>query len=137
MTSPLVLAVDGNSLVHRSYHSQAHTGVPTWAVRGLLTQLLAAVERIRPAAVVVGFDDPDSSLRRERWPQYKAHRGEKLDTLVEQLALAIEVAARARDERCRARRPGGRRRAGLVRRARPARGGARPSSSPPTATRSR
>jgi DNA polymerase-1 len=88
---PLLMAIDGNSLVHRSYHSQAHTGVPTWAVRGLLTQLVAAVERVRPTAVVVGFDDPDRSERRERWPQYKAHRTEKLETLVEQLSLAADT----------------------------------------------
>jgi DNA polymerase-1 len=85
---PVLLAIDGNSLVHRSYHAQARTGQPTWAVRGLLTQLVAAVDRVRPAAVVVGFDDPDRSLRRERWPSYKAHRTEKLDTLVDQLAQA-------------------------------------------------
>lgn len=93
----VVLAVDGNSLVHRSYHAQARTGMytvdgrPTWAVRGLLTQLVAAVDRVRPAAVVVGFDDPVRSLRREELPQYKAHRAEKLDTLVEQLAHAADV----------------------------------------------
>ncbi len=37
MAAPLVLAVDGNSLVHRSFHAQAHTAQPCWAVRGLLT----------------------------------------------------------------------------------------------------
>lgn len=83
-----LLAVDGNSLVHRSFHAQAHTGQPSWAVRGLLTQLVHAVERVRPVAVVVGFDDPDASTRRDRWPQYKANRAEKLDTLVAQLAAA-------------------------------------------------
>lgn len=83
------MAVDGNSLVHRSYHAQAHTGQVSWAVRGLLTQLVAAVERIRPVAVVVGFDDPDRSQRRERWPTYKANRVDKLDTLIEQLADAV------------------------------------------------
>jgi 5'-3' exonuclease len=92
-----VLAVDGNSLVHRAFHAQAHTGArspegrPCWAVRGLLIQLVAAAERVGPDAVVVGFDDPDVSLRRERWPEYKAHRGEKLPALVEQLATAAEV----------------------------------------------
>lgn len=94
---PVLLAIDGNSLVHRSYHSQAATGLrsatgePLWAVRGLLTQLIAAVERIGPVAVVVGFDDPDRSLRRDRWPTYKASRTEKLETLVCQLATAAEV----------------------------------------------
>jgi DNA polymerase-1 len=97
MSAPVILAIDGNSLVHRSYHAQARTGLhdadgrPAWAVRGLLMQLVAAVDRIRPAAVVVGFDDPDESRRRDRWPAYKAHRGDKLDSLVEQLACAVEV----------------------------------------------
>jgi 5'-3' exonuclease len=95
--APVVLAIDGNSLVHRSFHAQAATGLrssdgrPLWAIRGLLTQLVAAVERIDPAVVVVGFDDPDRSSRRDRWPQYKAGRAEKLDTLVSQLTGAVEV----------------------------------------------
>jgi 5'-3' exonuclease len=97
VTAPVILAIDGNSLVHRSYHAQARTGLhdadgrPTWAVRGLLMQLVAAVDRIRPSVVVVGFDDPDGSLRRERWPVYKANRVDKLDSLVEQLACAVDV----------------------------------------------
>jgi 5'-3' exonuclease len=94
---PVLLAVDGNSLLHRSFHAQAATGLrddagrPMWAVRGLLSQLVAAVDRIQPQAVVVGFDDADSSVRRDRWPQYKATRTDKLPTLVTQLELAIEV----------------------------------------------
>ncbi|WP_375492980.1 5'-3' exonuclease H3TH domain-containing protein [uncultured Jatrophihabitans sp.] len=92
--TPVVLAVDGNSLVHRSFHAQARTGAhadgrPAWAVRGLLMQLVAAVDRIRPAVVVIGFDDPDHSVRREQWPAYKAQRADKLDTLVDQLATAV------------------------------------------------
>jgi DNA polymerase-1 len=86
-----VLAVDGNSLVHRSFHAQADPTHPNWAVRGLLGQLVAAVDRIRPQVVVVGFDDPGRSLRRERWPDYKAHRTEKLPSLVSQLAIAVEA----------------------------------------------
>jgi 5'-3' exonuclease len=94
---PVLLAVDGNSLVHRSFHSQAGTGLrapdgrPLWAIRGLLTQLVAAAERICPAAIVVGFDDPVASHRRTRWPQYKAGRTEKLATLVSQLDGAADV----------------------------------------------
>jgi DNA polymerase-1 len=95
--SPVLLAVDGNSLVHRSYHAQARTrmrsvdGHPIWAIRGLLSQLVAAVERIGPDAIVVGFDDPFFSLRRDRWRHYKATRVEKLETLVEQLTHAADV----------------------------------------------
>ena len=94
--SPVVLAVDGNAIVHRAFHSQAASGFrmlgrPYWAVRGLLAQLVAAVDRVGPDVVVVGFDDPAASTRRERWPHYKAQRGEKLDKLVEQLAAAAEA----------------------------------------------
>jgi 5'-3' exonuclease len=88
---PVVLAVDGNSLVHRSFHAQAHSGQAAWAVRGLLSQLVAAVDRVRPTCVVIGFDDATHSTRRERWPRYKANRPEKLATLVEQLARAVDV----------------------------------------------
>ncbi len=94
MDEPVLLAIDGNSLVHRSFHAMAGSTAseqPSWAVRGLLSQLVAAVDRIRPTTVVIGFDDPDRSLRREQWPQYKANRTEKLATLVEQLVAAVET----------------------------------------------
>jgi 5'-3' exonuclease len=94
---PTVLAVDGNSLLHRAYHATARSGFrladgrPAWAVRGLLSQLVAAVDRVCADVVVVGFDDPVASIRKERWPSYKAHRQPKPETLTQQLPLAIEV----------------------------------------------
>jgi len=92
-----LLAVDGNSLLHRSFHASARTGFhtadgrPMWAVRGLLSQLSAAVDRVCADAVVVGFDDPAASVRRDRWPSYKAQRDPKPRTLEDQLDAAIEV----------------------------------------------
>ena len=100
MTSPTprtLLAVDGNSLLHRSFHASARTGFrtsdgrPAWAVRGLLSHLTALVDRSCADAVVVGFDDPATSRRRDRWPSYKAHRVAKPATLEQQLADAVEV----------------------------------------------
>ncbi len=92
-----LLAVDGNSLLHRSFHASARTGFhtadgrPMWAVRGLLSQLSAAVDRVCADAVVVGFDDPAASRRRDRWPAYKSHRVPKPATLETQLDAAVEV----------------------------------------------
>jgi 5'-3' exonuclease len=91
-----VLAVDGNSLLHRAFHASARTGFrldgrPAWAVRGLLSQLSAAVDRASADAVVVGFDDRSHSVRKERWPTYKAQRSPKPDTLEQQIDLAIDV----------------------------------------------
>src|SRR3954452_14677729 len=96
-TTPTVLAVDGNSLLHRSFHAQASTmyrtpdGEQGWAVRGLLSQLLAAVDRICADVVVVGFDDRGNSSRKKRWPHYKAQRAPKPESLERQLDLAVQV----------------------------------------------
>ena len=95
--SPTLLAVDGNSVLHRCFHAAARTGFRTadgqaaWAVRGFLSMLGAAVDRACADAVVVGFDDPEVSRRRERWPIYKAHRDPKPATLDEQLETAVHV----------------------------------------------
>ena len=97
MSPRILLAVDGNSLLHRSFHASARTGFrtpdgrPMWAVRGLLSQLVAAVDRVCADAVVVGFDDRAASVRKERWPTYKAHRDPKPESLEEQLDTAIDV----------------------------------------------
>ncbi|CAN5673045.1 hypothetical protein BH10ACT10_BH10ACT10_25170 [soil metagenome] len=97
MSPRTLLAVDGNSLLHRSFHASARSGFrtpdgrPMWAVRGLLSQLVAAVDRVCADAVVVGFDDRASSVRKERWPTYKAHRDPKPESLEEQLDTAIDV----------------------------------------------
>ena len=94
---PTVLAVDGNSLLHRAYHASARSGFrladgrPAWAVRGLLSQLVAAVDRVCADVVIVGFDDHGNSSRKQRWPSYKAHRQPKPETLEQQLDLAVEV----------------------------------------------
>ncbi|UZN02974.1 5'-3' exonuclease [Cellulomonas sp. S1-8] len=96
MTQTL-LAVDGNSLLHRSFHallgSQLHTrdGRPTWAVKGALSQILGAVDRAGADAVVIGFDDAGNNHRKLTHPHYKAHRTAKPDDLVTQLALAVDV----------------------------------------------
>jgi len=92
-----LLAIDGNSVLHRCYHASARTGFRTadgragWAIRGFLSMLGAAVDRTCADAVVVGFDDPAASTRRDRWPTYKAHRDPKPPSLDEQLEGAVHV----------------------------------------------
>ncbi|SFJ66006.1 5'-3' exonuclease H3TH domain-containing protein [Cellulomonas sp. KH9] len=96
MTKTL-LAVDGNSLLHRSFHalagSQLRTrdGQATWAVKGALSQILGAVDRVAADAVVIGFDDAAGNARKAAHPHYKAHRTEKPADLVTQLSLAVDV----------------------------------------------
>ncbi len=94
MGEPLLLAVDGNSLVHRAYHSGAERdlrttdGRPCWALGGMWTLLLDAINRVDPAAVLLAFDDSTGNARKLVHPSYKAHRAEKPADLVSQLAAA-------------------------------------------------
>jgi DNA polymerase-1 len=92
--APLLLALDGNSLLHRAYHAGFMDGLldpagrPVWALRGLIGHLARAAAFLRPDAVVVGFDCPESSARKSDYAGYKAQRPDKPADLVEQIAAA-------------------------------------------------
>ncbi|MDP9793384.1 DNA polymerase-1 [Catenuloplanes nepalensis] len=91
--SPLLLVLDGNSLIHRTYHAGAGDpgDLEAWALRGFARYAARAVSRLRPDAIVVGFDCPESSSRRLDYPAYKAQRPDKPGDLVAQLAAAPEL----------------------------------------------
>jgi DNA polymerase-1 len=101
VVSPLLLAVDGNSLLHRAFHAMSgndlrdDSGRPVWAVKGMLSFLATAAARLTPDALVIGFDCPESSARREDYPPYKSHRVPKPDDLIQQLAQAPLLLAEA------------------------------------------
>ncbi|HEX9998886.1 MAG TPA: 5'-3' exonuclease H3TH domain-containing protein [Actinoplanes sp.] len=92
--APLLLALDGNSLLHRAYHAGAAEGLlspdgdPIWALRGLIGYLARGTAQLRPDAVLIGFDCPVSSARRDDYPAYKSHRPDKPGDLIAQLAVA-------------------------------------------------
>src|SRR5690606_25263938 len=95
--SPMLLVLDGNSLLHRAYHAAAtgelldRDGRPVWAIKGLIGYVARAAARLRPDAVLIGFDCPDEAVRTLDYQAYKAHRSEKPAELVEQLAAAPDV----------------------------------------------
>ena len=95
--SPLLLVLDGNSLLHRAYHAFAmdrltdQSGRPVWALRGLVGFLARAAAHLRPDAVVVGFDCPQRSARKVDYPGYKAQRAEKPADLAEQILAAPQL----------------------------------------------
>jgi 5'-3' exonuclease len=90
----LLLVVDAPSLLHRNHHARAYTritdrsGRPSWALHGMLRQIIEAIDGFAPDAVIFGLDDRTSSLRRDVYPDYKAGRAEKDPALVEQLDRA-------------------------------------------------
>lgn len=102
-TAPLLLVADGNSLLHRAYHAFTGwerdladgDGRPVWALRGLFTFLARAAARVRPDALLVGFDCTEESTRQLDYAGYKAHRPAKPADLLEQLRIAPELLADA------------------------------------------
>ncbi|MFN8077429.1 MAG: 5'-3' exonuclease H3TH domain-containing protein [Kineosporiaceae bacterium] len=94
---PVLLAVDGDSLLHRAYHSggsdRDDEGRGLWALRGLVVSLAAAAARLRPDAVVVGFDSRTGRVRSQWWPDYKAQRPPRHPDLDEQLERAPQLLA--------------------------------------------
>ncbi len=90
----LLLVVDAPSLLHRNHHARAHTrildraGRPVWALHGMLRQILESIDGFAPDAVIFGLDDRAASVRRDRYPDYKAGRAEKHPELVDQLERA-------------------------------------------------
>ena len=94
---PLLLVVDGNSMLHRAYHAAATgelrdgEGRAVWALKGLVAQVAYAAARLRPDAVLVGFDCAVSSTRADDYAGYKAHRAAKPAELREQLDAAPDL----------------------------------------------
>lgn len=99
--APLLLAVDGNSLLHRAHHAHAAgqhrdaAGRPVWGLRGVVSLIASAAARLTPDALVVGFDCSRTSVRRAEHPGYKAHRPEKHPDLRAQLDDAPALLAEA------------------------------------------
>jgi 5'-3' exonuclease len=82
--SPLLLVVDGTGLAHRVFHAVGGTEAPeARPVERFLGVLCRLATDARATACVVGFDDPDRSLRRDVEPAYKAQRPPKPDELID------------------------------------------------------
>jgi len=94
---PLLLVVDGNSLLHRAYHAAAtgrlvdDAGRAVWAIKGLITHVAHAAAQLRPDAVLIGFDCLEHSVRKADDAGYKAQRPDKPADLQEQLAVAPDL----------------------------------------------
>ena len=72
-----LLAVDGNSLMHRAFHAlplMDAGGVYTNAVHGFLSMLLKAMQELSPRYIAVAFDEHAPTFRHTAYADYKAGR---------------------------------------------------------------
>ena len=89
-----LIAIDGNSLLHRAYHAlppmTTRAGTPTGALHGFISMLLKLVER-NPDYLVVAFDMHGPTFRHEQFSEYKAGRKETDEDLRAQFPLLKEL----------------------------------------------
>ncbi len=97
MHPPKVLLVDGNAIIHRSFHAlpplTAKDGTMVNAVYGFATALLKALKDIKPTHVAVAFDMRGPTFRDAIYDQYKATRVKAAQELYDQIPLAHDLVA--------------------------------------------
>ena len=91
-----LVVVDGNALIHRSFHALPPTlstksGVMTNAVYGFTTVLLKMFKELKPTHVVVCFDRKEKTFRHEEYEAYKATRVKAPDELYVQIPLVKQL----------------------------------------------
>ncbi|MCH5278915.1 MAG: DNA polymerase I [Christensenellaceae bacterium] len=89
-----LIAIDGNSLMHRAYYAlpgmSSKSGTPTGALHGFLSMLIKLIE-MQPEYLLVGFDMPVKTFRHEQYDEYKAGRRETPDDLRQQFPILKEI----------------------------------------------
>ena len=93
--SKLLLAVDGNALVHRAFHALPPLTSPKGelvnAVYGVASMLLKTLAELRPQYMVACFDTAAPTFRHTAYEAYKGTRGHAPEGLHEQFARVYEL----------------------------------------------
>lgn len=92
-----LMIVDGNALIHRSFHALPPTmttkkGEMVNAVYGFTSVLLKAIKEFKPEYVVLTLDKKGPTFRHEEYKEYKATRVKAPDDLYTQIPRVKEVA---------------------------------------------
>jgi DNA polymerase-1 len=95
--SPKFVIIDGNALIHRSFHAIPPTlttkeGMLVNAVYGFTSFILKAFLELKPEFVVLTLDRAAPTFRHEEYAEYKATRVKAPDELYAQIPLVKEVA---------------------------------------------
>jgi DNA polymerase I len=94
----MVLLCDTYSMLYRAFHAlpplTTSKGEPTGALYGFMSLLVKLLREQKPQGVAFALDGPRPSFRRERFAEYKAHRGSMPPELRSQRARLEAVLAR-------------------------------------------
>ncbi len=78
--TPPVVLVDGSSYLYRAFHipnlRELHNseGMPTGAIRGVVSMLKRLLENEKPSHIAVVFDAKGKTFRHDMYKEYKANR---------------------------------------------------------------
>ena len=93
---PDLIAVDGNSLLHRAFYAlpdmRSKDGTPTGAIYGFLSMLLPLFG-MHPKYFIVAFDKHGPTFRHSMYSEYKAGRKETPEDLRKQFPIVKELLA--------------------------------------------
>jgi DNA polymerase-1 len=95
MSKSVLLLIDGNAIVHRSFHALPPLTAPDGrlvnAVYGFFSTLLSAFKQLEPTYCIVAFDVSGPTFRDELFDAYKAKRAKAPQTLYDQIPLIKEI----------------------------------------------
>lgn len=96
-TKPRLIIIDGNALIHRSFHAlpptlRTKSGQIVNAVYGFTSFLLKALNEFLPEYVVLTLDRKGPTFRHEEYAAYKATRTKAPDELYDQIPYVKKVA---------------------------------------------
>lgn len=96
-TKPKLIIIDGNALIHRSFHAipptlRTKSGELVNAVYGFTSFLLKALNEFHPEYVVLTLDRKAPTFRHEQYKEYKATRVKAPDELYEQIPYVRKIA---------------------------------------------
>ena len=94
---PKLMIIDGNALIHRSFHALPPTlttrsGEMVNAVYGFTAVLVRALRELRPEYVVLTLDRAEPTFRHIEYKEYKATRVKAPDDLYSQIPWVKEIA---------------------------------------------
>lgn len=91
----LLVLIDGNALIHRSYHAlppmATKTGESVHAVYGFAMTLFSVIEKFKPDYIAASFDLPGGTFRDDLYAEYKATRAAAPDDLYAQIPKVKEL----------------------------------------------
>jgi DNA polymerase-1 len=97
-----LVIIDGNAIVHRAFHAlppmNTQDGQLTNAVYGFFAMLLKLLNDLKPEYLIVCFDRPKPTFRKQMYVGYQAKRPKMSDDLAPQIDLLHRVLEKSKIE---------------------------------------